>query len=81
MFEGEDEDDMSHFTNRSPYPMLHIIREADIEAALASVAQPEKIPERNRRHMRRLGKEGLLKKMPILAQSRLFQDDPNTQES
>tara|TARA_B100000287_G_scaffold181410_1_gene171537 strand:- start:2267 stop:2704 length:438 start_codon:yes stop_codon:yes gene_type:complete len=81
LFEGEDEDDMSHFTNRSPYPMLHIIREADIEAALASVAQPEKIPERNRRHMRRLGKEGLLKKMPILAQSRLFQDDPNTQES
>merc|ERR1712169_160752 len=78
LFEGEDEDDMSHFTNRSPYPMLHIIREADIEAALASVAQPEKIPERNRRHMRRLGKEGLLKKMPILAQSRLFQDDPNT---
>ena len=27
LFEGEDEDDMSHFTNRSPYPMLHIIRE------------------------------------------------------
>ncbi|WP_255449011.1 DUF1415 domain-containing protein [Thalassolituus sp. C2-1] len=74
LFEGEDEDDMSHFTNRSPYPMLHIIREADIEQALASVSRPERIPERNRQHMRRLGKEGLLQCMPALAQSRLFQD-------
>tara|TARA_B100001109_G_scaffold246056_1_gene234381 strand:+ start:28917 stop:29444 length:528 start_codon:yes stop_codon:yes gene_type:complete len=81
LFDGENAADMSHFTNRSPYPMLHIIREADIEEALASVAEPDKIPQRNRRHMRRLGKQGLLQKMPALAQSRLFQDDPNTQES
>jgi len=80
-FEGEDKDDLSNYTNRSPYPMLHLIREADIENALASVDNPEKIPERNRRHMRRLGKEGLLQKMPALAQSRVFQDDPDTQES
>ncbi len=74
LFESEDEDDMSHFTNRSPYPMLHIIREVDIEQALASVSRPERIPERNRQYMRRLGKEGLLQCMPALAQSRLFQD-------
>ncbi len=80
LFEGEAEDDMSHFTNRSPFPMLHIIREADIEQALASVAQPEKIPERNRRHMQRLGKLGLLQRMPALAQSRLFQSADNTPE-
>lgn len=80
LFEGEDEDDMSHFTNRSPYPMLHIIREADIEQALAGVERPEKIPERNRRHMQRLGKEGLLQRMPALAQSRLFQSADNTPE-
>lgn len=72
LFEGEDEDDMSHFTNRSPFPMLHIIREDDIENALASVRHPERIPERNRQHMRRLGKEGLVQRMPALAQSRLF---------
>jgi len=65
-FEGEDEDDLSNFTNRSPFPMLHLIREADIEAALASVAHPEKIPERNQRHMRRIGIEGLLGLMPEL---------------
>lgn len=54
-FDGEDENDASHFTNRSPFPMLHIIREADIERALASVDHPERIPERNQRHMRRMG--------------------------
>lgn len=80
VFEGEDDDDLSHFTNRSPYPMLHIIREADIEDALASVRHPERIPERNRQHMRRLGKEGLLQKMPALAQSRLFQERDSTSE-
>ena len=80
LFEGEDEDDMSHFTNRSPFPMLHIIREADIEQALASVRHPERIPERNRQHMRRLGKEGLLQLMPALAQSRVFQERDSTSE-
>jgi hypothetical protein len=74
LFEGEDEEDMSHFTNRSPFPMLHIIREDDIENALASVRYPERIPERNRQHMRRLGKEGLVQRMPALAQSRLFRN-------
>lgn len=81
LFEGEDEDDMSHFTNRSPYPMLHIIREDDMEQALASVRFPERIPERNREHIRRLGKEGLLQLMPALAQSRLFQDATGHQDS
>jgi len=81
LFEGEDEDDMSHFTNRSPYPMLHIIREDDMEQALASVRFPERIPERNREHIRRLGKEGLLQLMPALAQSRLFQDVTGHQDS
>src|SRR5690606_1601546 len=81
LFEGEDEDDMSHFTNRSPYPMLHIIREDDMEQALASVRFPERIPERNREHIRRLGKEGLLQLMPALAQSRLFQDVTGQQAS
>lgn len=72
VFAGEDEDDMSHYTNRSPFPMLHIIREADIEQALATIEYPERIPERNQRHLRRLGREGLLKVMPSLAKSRVF---------
>lgn len=74
LFDGEDEDDMSHFTNRAPYPTLHIIREAEMAEALASISKPERIPERNRQHMRRLGREGLLKTMPALAKSRVFDD-------
>ncbi len=72
IFAGEDDDDMSHYSNRSPYPMLHIIREADIEQALATIEYPERIPERNQRHLRRLGREGLLNVMPSLAKSRVF---------
>ncbi len=40
-------DDAADFTNRSPYPMLHILREERIERALAHYSNPEKIPETN----------------------------------
>lgn len=46
-FEGVDVDDASNFTNRSPYPLLHILREEQLEAALASYSNPEEIPQRN----------------------------------
>jgi hypothetical protein len=40
-------DDPANYTNRSPYPILHILREASVEKALESVANPDKIPNRN----------------------------------
>jgi hypothetical protein len=40
-------DDAANYTNRSPYPMLHLLREASIEQALARYADPGNIPERN----------------------------------
>jgi len=46
-FDGQKQDDASNYTNRSPYPILHLIREVSIEKALESVASPEKIPSRN----------------------------------
>lgn len=46
-FEGEDKADPANFTNRSPYPMLHLIREASIERALQHYPDPESIPEHN----------------------------------
>lgn len=36
-----------NYTNRSPYPMLHLIREASIERVLKTYPQPELIPEKN----------------------------------
>lgn len=46
-FAGAPADDAANYTNRSPYPMLHLLREASIEKALAHYKDPEGIPERN----------------------------------
>ena len=60
-FEGVDPDDVSHYTNRSPFPMLHFIREEQLTRALGSYPEPEKIPENNIQRLRELGKPALLK--------------------
>ncbi|MGJ0489911.1 DUF1415 domain-containing protein [Methylobacter sp.] len=54
-FEGAASDDPANYTNRSPYPMLHLIREESIERAVAAYPHPENIPERNIELTRRLG--------------------------
>ena len=46
-FEGQPVEDAANYTNRSPYPMLHLLRESSVEQALATVSSPEKIPARN----------------------------------
>jgi hypothetical protein len=48
-------DDAANFTNRSPYPMLHLLREESIEKALEHYPDPEQIPERNIRFARDKG--------------------------
>ncbi len=52
-------DDPANYTNRSPYPTLHIIREASIEKAVAGISNPERIPERNIEVARNLGSKVL----------------------
>ncbi|QSX31149.1 DUF1415 domain-containing protein [Shewanella cyperi] len=54
-FDGEPQDDPANYTNRAPYPTLHIIREEGMAAALASYNEPESIPERNIAFARRKG--------------------------
>jgi len=54
-FEGEEPNDPANYTNRSPYPMLHLIREASLEKALDSYPDPEGIPERNIKLAREMG--------------------------
>ncbi len=46
-FEDSDNDDAANYTNRSIYPMLHILREESITKALTLFKHPEEIPERN----------------------------------
>jgi len=57
-FADSDPDDPANCTNRSPYPMLHLLREASIEAATANMANPDAIYERNIETMRKLGMDG-----------------------
>lgn len=52
-------DDASHYTNRSPYPMLHILREASVEAVLKTYPDPENIPARNIQLTQSLGADTL----------------------
>ena len=47
MFDGAPLNDAANYSNRSLYPMLHILREESIEKALEKYPNPEQIPERN----------------------------------
>ena len=60
-FAGTNPEDPENYTNRSPSPMLHLIREDSIEKALEHYPNPEMIPERNIETMNRLSLEGIQK--------------------
>jgi len=47
LFANSDEKDPANYTNRSVYPMLHLLREESIDKALANYKDPESIPVRN----------------------------------
>jgi hypothetical protein len=49
-FAGSAPDDIANFTNRSPYPMLHLLREASIDRAVAAFPDAATIYERNIGH-------------------------------
>ncbi len=59
-FGGEAPDAVSNYTNRSPYPMLHLIREDRLEAALQHYEAPEDIPNRNIARLEAMGHTGIL---------------------
>ena len=55
-FDGCDEQDAENYTNRSPFPILHLLRESSVEQGLKSISLPENIPNRNIRHARKKGR-------------------------
>lgn len=67
-FAGSDPEDIGNYTNRSPYPTLHLLREASIDRAVAAFPDAADIFERNIALMERLGHEGW---------RRLWLDDPS----
>ncbi len=58
LFAGRSQKDMSNFTNRSPFPMLHLLREDSLDEALESYPNTDEIFKRNIKTMRKLGLEG-----------------------
>lgn len=69
-FAGSESTDAANYTNRAPYPMLHVLREDGLSKALASYTKPELIPERNVAFAEKKGAEFFAK---ILAEIKTIQ--------
>ena len=57
-FGGTAPDDITNYTNRAPYPTLHLLREESIDRAVAAFPHAERIFEANMETMARLGLAG-----------------------
>jgi hypothetical protein len=57
-FAGSAPDDVENFTNRAPYPTLHLLREDSVSRAVEAFPDPDAIVERNIATLRALGKNG-----------------------
>ena len=57
-FSGTRPEDVENCTNRSPHPMLHLLRESSIERAIAAMPDTDEIYRKNIRTLRELGREG-----------------------
>ena len=60
-FGGTDVDDIENFTNRTPYPTLHLLREASIDKAVEAYPDASLIFERNIEVLNKLGHAGWAK--------------------
>lgn len=58
-FEGTGPDDIENYTNRAPYPILHLLREDSIARAVDAFPDASAIYEKNQDTLRRLGHDGL----------------------
>jgi uncharacterized protein len=57
-FAGTAPEDIENYTNRSPYPILHLLRQASVERAVAAFPDPAAIFAKNQETLRRLGHAG-----------------------
>jgi hypothetical protein len=58
-FADSADNDPANYTNRSPYPMLHLLREASVSRAVDAFPEPERIYERNIATLRALSTAGI----------------------
>ncbi|NND82998.1 MAG: DUF1415 domain-containing protein [Gammaproteobacteria bacterium] len=62
-FANTDPQDAENYTNRSPYPMLHILRETSVSQAIASHPDIDRVPTRNIALMQQLGGDELARRL------------------
>lgn len=62
-FGGTEPEDAENYTNRSPYPMLHLLREESLERAIAGYPNAELIPGQNIELMNRLGADEMRRRL------------------
>ena len=65
-FAGEPEGAASHFSNRAPYPMLHLLRENMVGRVLEGFPEPEQIPARNIDRLNLIGSEEMARRWQAL---------------
>ena len=58
-FADQAPEDAANYTNRSPYPTLHLLREASLERVLKTYSAPEAIPPRNIAYSTQMGAHAL----------------------
>ncbi len=63
VFDSAETDDPANWTNRSPYPMLHFLRAAEVAFAVETHPDVEAIPERNVSLFRAMGLEQVSKNL------------------
>ncbi len=56
-FAGTAPDDIENYTNRSPYPTLHLLREASVDRAVSAFPDADRIVDKNIETMQKLGRE------------------------
>lgn len=72
-FQGADKNDPANYTNRSPHPMFHLIREASVKRAIENHPDADSIPERNIEYAREQG----IDKMKALLDKCIHFEEPN----
>tara|TARA_R110002110_G_scaffold333755_2_gene544603 strand:- start:165915 stop:166373 length:459 start_codon:yes stop_codon:yes gene_type:complete len=65
-FAGEPPDAASHYSNRAPLPVIHLLREDMLERALAAWPEPEKIPQANIARLNAMGRAELAARLARL---------------
>lgn len=65
-FEGTAPDAVENYTNRSPFPMLHLLRESSITRFANDESELLRIPQRNIEVLQKMGKEAILERLKVV---------------